>query len=82
MLKRYSKVMIVFVVLIFWLWSLTNCFAALSARSDFGVVAGIAGVITSTFACIWVLMLVFKKRENKSEKPSPSGDRSGPRSVG
>lgn len=77
MLTWYWKTLYTALVLVAYLWALSTAFAGLSSASDLGVVLGIAGIVTASFAATGLLALIHKKRRTKNAQASNSGSTGG-----
>jgi hypothetical protein len=73
MFKWYIKCMFTALVAVFWLWALTNSFAALSSRSDIGVVLGLGGVVSASALAIWLLLKLYGGKNAKDVTASSTG---------
>lgn len=76
-MKSYLRVLFSALVLLFWCWSVTNSFAALSSASNFGVVLGIVGLISSSALDIWLLYKLLYKKAKTHEKAVDVGSSGG-----
>jgi hypothetical protein len=76
MLTWYWKTLYTALVILAWLWALSTAFAGLSSASDLGVVLGVAGIITASFAATWLIARIHKKRR-KQNAQLPSGSTGG-----
>jgi hypothetical protein len=72
MLTWYWKTLYSALVLLGWMWALSTCGSALSSKSDLGVVLGLAGVVTASFAATWLIAIIHKKRKTNAQATSGS----------
>jgi hypothetical protein len=76
MFTWYWKTLYTALVILAWLWALSTAFAGVSSASNLGVVLGIAGIVTASFAATGLLGLIHKKRR-KANAQVNSGSTGG-----
>lgn len=77
MFTWYWKTLYTALVILGWLWAISTAAAAVSSKSDLGVVLGIAGVVTASFAAIGLIGLIHRKREKRNEDEKQAVDAGG-----